>query len=937
MYLHKIGFTFSLVFSFLFSVAQSNLRGKVLDNKDKNPLMAANVVAFPITDSTQKQGALTDQNGNFNIEVKAGLTYKIRVSFIGYETLEKTVLAKTGPVETGVYQLKTDEFTLKTAVVEKKIPPVTQKTDTTEFNSRSYKVNPDATAEDLVKKMPGITQENGTIKAQGEEVKKVFVDGREFFGDDAATALKNLPAEMIDKVQVFDRMSDQSRFTGFDDGNSQKSINIITKSGMSSGLFGKVYGGYGTDDHYESGIVYNYFKGARRFSILGMSNNVNQQNFSSQDLLGVFGNTGQSRFGGHGPGRPGGSRPGSSSSDASSFLTGQQTGFNTTHALGLNYSDMFHKKTQIQASYFFNQSDNTFNNQLNRLYFVSDGTGQNYSELTDRLTTNLNHRANLRLESNPDSMNNIVFNYKFSFQNSELTNILDGITSLSGSLLSQSLTQNNSVGDASNQQGSILWNRKLGKIGRTLSLQGNYEYNQQLSDAYLDAYNYYTTDTIILNQKNDQDGLSHNGSLMLSYTEPIGTKNQLQITYQPSVLWNNNDRYTNEKDSSGEYSMTDTLLSSAFENQTQTQNLGFQVQRKNEKITFSLGLNLQQVDLEAIPFFPASAGINRIFRNILPSGRFMYQISPSKSWRAFSRGFTQTPRLSQLQNVLNNTNPLQLSIGNPNLRQQTSYFIGSRYNSTQATTMRSFQSFVHFSYTVDYIGSSTYLSQSDSTVVNGISLPTGTQLTVPVNLQGYMAGRTFVSYALPLNFIKSNLNLNTGFNYSNVPGLINEKLNRASTYGLSVGFLLGSNVSQNLDFSLGYTVNQNWVSNTIQPQADNSYLVGNGYIKFNWMPWKGLVVTSDLNQNLYNGLNTGFNQQVWLWNAGLGYKFMKNKQAELRLIAFDVLNQNRSINRVVTDAYLEDTRTTVLQQYFMLTFVFQIRKFNTEPKKVKPF
>jgi hypothetical protein len=921
-----IGLAVILLFSGFASVAQIVFKGKVVDSDGDVPLNGVNITLTQINNSENRTGGITDAKGSFSIPVSAKNTYyRLIIDYIGYTKVIRDVVSTQDINLIGMIRLKQSDIELKTALVEAKTPPVTQKSDTTEFSARSYKVNPDATAEDLVKKMPGITQENGTIKAQGEEVRKVFVDGREFFGDDATTALKNLPAEVVDKIQVFDRMSDQSRFTGFDDGNTMKSLNIVTKAGMSNGYFGKVNAGYGTDERYESGLTLNYFKGKRRISLLSMSNNVNQQNFSSQDLMGAFGSSGQSRWG---SGRPPGMGGPSSSTDASSFLTGQRSGISTTNAAGLNYNDMWGTKLNVQANYFFNHTENDFESALKRQFFISDGASQIYDELTEKNSINLNHRVNARFEYNPDTIHGFIFQSKYSFQGSQNATLLQGLNMLASKNISESVTGTDNDGQAYSLNENLMWNYKFKKRGRSLSTQLNYDQSNSVSDGTLNSDNIFQMGSSTLNQINDQLNFSRSGSLNLSYTEPISSVGQLQITYNPVLSRNENTKQTYNFDTLGQtFSVKDSSLSSAFDNQVNTQRLGVNYRIKKDKLTLSLGANYQYVKLDADQTYPILLNVSQPFANILPMGMMMYQFSKSGSIRAFARGYTQTPQLSQLQNVLNNSNPLQLSIGNPNLKQATSYILGSRFNKANMVKSTSFSGFMHGSITRDYIGNATYISTSDTLNAEGVLLPRGSQLSRPVNLNGNGSFRSAFTFAMPIKKIKSNLNLNWGFSYSRTPGLINNVTNLAHNYTLNGGFLMGSNISKDLDFSIGYNTAYIWVINSIQPENNNNYLTGNGTFRFNWMPWKGLVLTTDLSNSIYRGLSSTFNQQIWLWNAGLGYKFLKEKQAEVRLIAFDLLKQNQSINRLVTETYVEDTNTSILQQYFMVSFIYNVRNF----------
>ena len=272
-----------------------------------NPLVGVTVLALVERDSTQRTGAVTDTAGWFSLNLAPG-AYRLRVSFIGYQPLQTPLRVGSTALDLGVLRLVENAKQLQEVTVVGQQLRVETKGDTLQFNAGAFKTNPDATAEDLVRKLPGITVENGTVKTQGEDVKRVLIDGKPFFGDDPSLALRNLPAEVIDKIQVFDRLSDQAQFTGFDDGSGDKTINIITRPGRNNGQFGKAYAGAGSDGRYQAGANVNIFNGDRRISLLGLSNNINQQNFATQDLLGALGGSGR-QGGGGGRQRGGGGPP----------------------------------------------------------------------------------------------------------------------------------------------------------------------------------------------------------------------------------------------------------------------------------------------------------------------------------------------------------------------------------------------------------------------------------------------------------------------------------------------------------------------------------------------------------------------------------------------------------------------------------------------------
>jgi len=293
-------------------IQAQSVKGKLLDLIDNTPLSGATVKLTRVSDTTEKFSALSDSKGVFEFNNIPRDSFMLLVSSIGYENFKQfvSVTDSIPDVDLGALSVPKQSKQLGEVTVTAKTPPTQQKGDTIQYNASQFKVNPDANAEDMIKKMPGITVDKGTVTAQGEQVKKVTIDGREFFGDDATAALRNMPAEVIDKIQVFDRLSDQAQFTGFDDGNTAKAINIVTKANMRNGQFGRMYVAYGTDNRYAAGGNVSFFNGNRRISIVALANNINQQNFAAQDLLGVTSNSNRGGGGGQRGGGGGGPRGG---------------------------------------------------------------------------------------------------------------------------------------------------------------------------------------------------------------------------------------------------------------------------------------------------------------------------------------------------------------------------------------------------------------------------------------------------------------------------------------------------------------------------------------------------------------------------------------------------------------------------------------------------
>ena len=770
-------FSFVLLFSNSFLFGQSfSITGTIIDEADNSTLIGATVVASPTADTTQKFGSVTDVDGKFAIENLSQGSYLVKVMYVGFTNYSRTITL-TQNTDIGNVVMKTSGTDLKTVTVQGQAVRATQSGDTTSFNANAYKTNPDANAEDLINKMPGISTQDGTIKANGEDVKQVLVDGKPFFGDDPNAAIKNLPAEVIDKIQVFDKLSDQSQLTGFDDGNSQKTINIITKPGKNTGQFGKIYGGIGAKDGnfnpllYMGGGNFNHFKGDSRLSIMALTNNVNQQNFDADDLTGVMSSSsGSNRGGSRGRGPRG--------NNVGNFLVGQQGGITTTNSVGINYSNEWGDKLKISGSYFYNNTDNDNITDLTRNYFSTNDSTIIYKEQSFTNSKNTNHRANLRVEYEMDSNNTFIITPRISFQDNQYSRTLSGISKLQDSSL-VSATKNNSTSNniGLNFGNNFVYRHKFAKKGRTISVHLNTQFNNRTGDGSLLSSNEFVgSDTTALDQRYDLSSSGYTLSGNLSYTEPINNNSQLMVSYSPSYSKNQSDKYTNDKDNGGEYINVDTLLSNDYENTYITQRGGLSYRYNNEKIRFSLGSDYQHATLDGFQIFPYSFTLQKTFSNILPNAWFNYRFSKTKNMRIMYRTSTDVPSISQLQNVIDNSNPLLLKTGNPYLKQSYQHRLIMRYGSTNSTAATSFHAMLFGTMTNNYIANQTIIPTRDSTIVEGILIPAGGQLTRPVNLDGYYSLRSFLSFGMPLKQVKTNLNLNAGFNYNHIPGFINTNI-----------------------------------------------------------------------------------------------------------------------------------------------------------------
>ncbi len=896
------------------------ISGTLTDGDSNIVLIKASVTLIPTSDTSKKQVFSADEKGVFSIPVSNGV-YKLQFTYTGYDLSERTVTINNGNQALGEVLLFRKLKTLGDVVVVGRIPPARQKGDTTEFNAAAFKVNPDGTVEDLLRKAPGIVIQNGQVTAQGEQVQRVTIDGREFFGNDATAALKNLPAEIVDKIQVYDRMSDQAQLTGVSDGNETKAINIVTKANMRNGQFGRIYAGYGTDERYAAGTSMNVFQGNRRINIIGLFNNVNQQNFSGEDLLGVNGQASQGRGRGRGGWGGGGT-----------FFTDQQAGIAATNAMGINFSDLWaQKKMEVTGSYFFNNARTTAFSSTNRETFLGD-TSQFYRETNQSVSNNFNHRINARFQYKIDSNNTLIIAPNISFQKNDGQNILDGGSrTANGNIINGTLNDRSTNSKGYNIRNEITYRRGFAKKGRSFSINLNTNFNDRSNLANLDAITtslkagFLERDT--LQQLTDNQSNGYSLSTNVTYSEPLGKKSIIQFNYNPQYNVSKADQQNRFLDKgTNDFTIFDTLQSNLFDNKTTIQNAGINY-RLGERGEFSVGLNFQNTNLNSDQTFPVTNNIKRTFNNWLPNLSYRKDFTKQTNLRVRYRASVNTPSINQLQNVVNINNPIFLSSGNEDLGQSYTQFMFARLSYTNTAKSKSLFAGIFAQQVNDYVTNATWVANNDSLVANGILLRKGAQFSKPVNLNGYWSVRSFFNYGLPLKVIRSNLNFSGGLSYVRTPGAVNNVRNFTNNYAYNGGVSIASNISEFIDFNLSYSGNFNNAINSFNPNLNNKFYSHSVSGKVNLLTKSGWFVLNDVTNQLFSGLADGFNQNFWLWNVSAGKKFLAQQRGELKLSVFDLLKQNQSVNRTVEALYIEDVQTQVLQQYFMLTFTYTLRNF----------
>jgi len=895
-------------------------------------MIGANVLIKTVTDSLLR-GTVTGADGRFEIARPFIPEVKLEITFLGYKTITK-IHSMREPVELGELILLEDTKVLGEVLVKGVSVVGEQKGDTTSFNANAFKTQTNAQAEDLIRKMPGITMQGGQIQAQGEQVQKILVDGREFFGSDPNIALRNLPADAIDRVEVLDQRSDQSRLTGFDDGSYTKTINIILRSDRKNGSFGRTYAGYGNDDRYAAGGSVNFFKGDQRISVLGLFNNINQQNFSSQDLAGLTANAsaGAGRggmMGGMGGGGFGGGQWGGGGNN--NFLVGNSGGIVTTNAMGLNYSDKWGKKVNVTGSYFFNNTANSLRQITNRETVVNANLRQFYEENLINTVKNSNHRANARIEADINEKNSIVLTPSLSFQDNSTFSDRDALTRNSlGDSLSALRSISNATTKAVNLSNNLTYRYKFDKKGRTLSTEVFTAWSNRDQDSDLLAasreFRRNLLDTATQETYSLNEGFNYR--VNLTFTEQLSKNAIGTFGYQVGNNATASDQKTFQIDEERK-ALLDTALSNEFDNKFITQRLRSGYAYNKEAWSVNVNMDYQNARLDNEAFFPVPGTFNRSFNNFLPSANLNYRNRKTGfSWRVRYRTSTNEPSVNELQNVVNNQNPLNLRVGNPDLGQSYNHNIFANISKINLEKSRTLFLFVTHSVTSDFIGNSTFLTTKDTLINNEILLRSGGQLSRPINLDGNIRSSFFLTYGAPLKKLKTQFNINTRVSFNRTPGLINGVSNLNDNTTLSQGLTFNSNISQNVDFSISTTGSYNIVNSSLQQNLDNNFYQQESNMRLYFSSKNGkFFMGNNVAHSLYSGLSEGFNQNFWLWNMEGGFRFAKNNKAELKAVLFDVLNQNNSISRTISDVAVTDVFTNVLTRYGMITFTYILGNF----------
>lgn len=890
-----------------FAQNRGQISGKVIDAEFDEPIMEANVRILQKKDSTYVNGVATNSKGEFSISMPYG-AYIVHVTYVGNNDFYKdvTLNAQNTRSSLGTIKLGADNILLDAVVATAKAAEIVVKGDTTEYNADSYKVTESALLEDLFKKMPGVEiDEDGKITVNGREVKKIMVDGEEFFSSDPKVASKNLPAKMVDKIQVHDRRSDMSMMTGFDDGDEETVINLTVRPGMKEGLFGNAFAGYGSQDRYEGNAMVNYMKDKNQYTVLGGFNNTNNAGFS--DL-------GTAMFGGGGGGR--------------GMWRGPNNGITKSGNAGFNFSQQFTKDLKLGGNLRFGDTNNNTVSKMHTQNLLSSGNRlENENNVSNNWSQNFS--MDFRMEWTPDTLTKIIFSPTGSIYKNKQNQVGDFVTTLENvaDTINSGDSRYNSDGNGKNLSARLDISRTLGKKGRILSAQlsGGLSNSESNGNNLSNTYYYGSKDDDIIDQKLKNINDTRNWRAYVSYVEPIGNNNAIQLAYSYRQNDSESDRDTRIKDDNGNYSILDERYSKRLENSFANQEVELNFQSVRKDYDYMFGFTVQPSSSASKTYIGESLenDFKRSVINYAPTAQFNYRWTRQHNIRLRYNGSTSQPSVNQLSPVEDVSNPLNITVGNPDLKPSFQHRLNIRYQNFNPEKNRHMGLFGNIRYLTNDIVSATTTD-----------LATGAKSTTYQNVSGNWNANGRMMMNVPLKNIKFSVFSMTFASYNQSNGFSNTindgdlSIEKNLSKRVNLGETLGLNYrSDVIDFGVRGNVNYNNVKNTLEGQRDQEFLNFGGTANTTlYLPYD-FSVESDINYSTNSGYADGFTQDEWLWNASISKQIFKQKNGTIRFKIYDILQQRSNINRSVTSNYIRDTTTNTLTSYFMFHFVYRFNIF----------
>lgn len=809
---------------------------------------------------------------------------------------------------------------LKEVVVESR-PPIRMKGDTVEYNASQYKTKENAVVEDLLKKLPGVKVDpSGGITAQGEKIGKVLVDGKEFFGTDPAIATKNLPADMVDKIQVLDKMSDQEEFTGIDDGNKVKTINIVTKKDRKKGYFGNISAGIGPEGKYDGGLNINSFMSEQQASLLFKANNVNKSGFSPSELLRIvstnpelFNNLPSSAVAELS--RMKGVRI-NSDDPAEKAQLARPTGITNTRYGGLNYNNDWNDALKLRSSYFYNRFTSNNNYSYDRHYLLAD-TAYNYLQSGVSVQENANHRGNATVDIKLDKYNSLKISPAVNRNTATIksSRTYRSFTADNSSLLNEGTQELNNSNTSTNATIDILYRHRFRKPGRTFSITVTPEYlrleNRGLNIARNEYYNLGTTDSINQQTVGHADNYSLNNNMI--YTEQLTAHTALRLTEQFNISEGDYRQLAyNLNHADKQYTLLDDRYSDRYTSTITRNIIDAAIAGRYKKFNYTVGVGIENSYLKGVSDY-RHYRLNGRYNTILPHIYARYRFTKSKQLTLNYNSNAVLPGMNQLRPLEDISDPLYIRKGNPDLKQAVNHNMTFAYLANDVYK----NTFTNVQFRLSAIRN----QFTDQYIIDSI----GRQIISPVNANGYLTGSLHAEKSIPFGGNGSTFTFGTEFSYNRYPSYFNAIADEIRQWGITPDINFNYYPLDQLNMTVRGSASWNNRQSDANPGMNQHYWFLNyGLDLVAILPWK---MNADAGIECYTttGLSGAYNNTVALMKVSLTRDI--SKRFSLRIEGHDLLNQNKSYNRIARNGYTEDRQNNVLGRYYMFSLVWKLRHF----------
>ncbi len=919
--------------------ARINIKGTAIDSS--NAVMPfATVMLLTPKDSTLVNFGRTDEKGNFEFKNVKNLNYLLKISSVGYLPFQEEIKPSDKAInDLGNLKLKPIAKELMEVVIRTARAPLSIKGDTIEYNAASFKVPPGSTVEDLLRKLPGVQiDQEGNIKAQGQDVKKVTVDGKQFFGSDPKLATKNLPAEAITKIQVFNDKTEQSKITGIDDGKKEKTMNLELKESFKKGGFGKATVGAGTDQRAEFKGNYNKFDTKQQFAFIGNMNNTNQGGISWDDYQDFKGssafNWGDDADFGFSSGRRfvyfGDEDEGVSISPSGGG--NRNRGFSSNGSAGLNYN-YDTKKTKFTSSYYYNQVRSLMDSYAFRRTFLQNNESFDTKDTSNRTSFSGNHRVNLRFQKEIDSLNTLIVISNSRFTDANDTYGSNQFFYRNNLFRSGTEIDNNGGKNSFGTVNSVIFRHKFKKKGRSFAISAGYNMNQGDANARQVSLNNFLNATTVndairnirqLNTTNSTTNL-YKGSLL--FVEPLNKKLFLETFYNTSLQSSKVNRdvdsiyIKNEKEA---YSIVNEL-SRNYLNEITYNRVGTSLRYSSKGLNLSGGLAWQHYNLtgEFInnKLTQQKGIVSRNFSAFAPNVSLNYDLKNNRYLYAEYNVGVQEPNIRDLQPIVDNSNPRYISEGNPDLLPQVTKTVSGGFNKFDPATFINL--YINFNFD-SYTNQVVYNQTVDDNFITR---------TKPVNISGGWSAGPYLGFGFPLKKTKATMNVNSSAFYSKNLSYINGILNNTNNDNYNIGVRLDLTP---LDWFTFYANANFGISNTKysinseqNQQVFNNNFGGDMNIKFP----KGIYFNTKFNYRVYKNERFGFDQKIPLMNMSVYRVVGKAQKAEIRFTAYDIFKRNLGITQSANQNFVSQERVQTLSRYFMLSFTYNMRGVKAQIRK----